>query len=243
MKPLPLFLLLSSLSSFAAADPATLAETTQPAAVTESAQAWPASKVIGSSVKNSSGETIGKVADLIVDISSGRVLAMVVSTGGFLGLGDSLSSMPPASLKYDAASKAFITTLGKEELGKLPQTKSGGGGSAEDKMRAARNAIGGDVTAPDNTARNDKDLPNKALTPVDQGNSETDLKITKDIRSAVVGSDLSFNAKNIKIITRDGKVTLRGVVKNQAEKDAVVKLAKDHAGSAALSDELAIEKE
>lgn len=81
--------------------------------------------------------------------------------------------------------------------------------------------------APDNTAHN-KAASGEAEgpTPFDQGTSESDRKITQVIRKAVMADDsLSFNAKNIKIITRDRHVVLRGPVNNQKERAAVEVLA------------------
>src|SRR5690242_5732198 len=72
---------------------------------------------------------------------------------------------------------------------------------------------------PDNTKVNMRDRDQSNLTPGDQSNSKEDLRITKNIRKALMkDKSLSTTAKNVKIITVDGKVTLRGPVKNPAEK-------------------------
>lgn len=87
-------------------------------------------------------------------------------------------------------------------------------------------------TQPDNTKVNERDTNAAALTPVDQGNNESDLKITQQIRQAVMANDaLSFTAKNVKIITNGGKVTLRGPVKTTAERDAIDAAARKVAGN------------
>src|SRR5262245_1105999 len=74
----------------------------------------------------------------------------------------------------------------------------------------------------ENTARNARDRAGDTLTPLDQGNNETDLNITKEIRKSIVvekGPDAhSVSARNIKIITKDGVVTLRGIVRTVGEK-------------------------
>ena len=76
--------------------------------------------------------------------------------------------------------------------------------------------------APDNTKVNKRDANSAALTPVDQGNGETDLRITQQIRQAVMADNsLSFTAKNVKIITKNGSVTLRGPVNTAAERSAM----------------------
>lgn len=104
-------------------------------------------------------------------------------------------------------------------------------------------ACGGDgkVDA-DNTKKNERDRDSASLTPMDQGNSAADIEMTQKIRQAVVAEDaLSSNAKNVKIITKDGKVTLRGPVKDEAEKARVVELAKGVAGTAPVDVQLEIE--
>ncbi|GAA5125598.1 PRC-barrel domain-containing protein [Luteolibacter yonseiensis] len=207
--------------------------------------AWRASEVIGTSVKNANDETIGEVKDLAIDFKNGEILAVIVSSGGFLGIADTLSSLPTSALRYDVDAKGFKTKLTKEQLQKAPQHKSGENPDYSDatvsqKLRDYRNAIGGDVTAEDNTAKNEVDSDGKTTTPIDQGNSEADIDTTKNIRSSVVDSDLSFNAKNIKIITKDGKVTLRGVVDSAAEHESVLKLVYRHVNEKHVDDSLTV---
>lgn len=91
------------------------------------------------------------------------------------------------------------------------------------------------VTGADNSRVNRRDRSGATLTPMDQGPSEADRKITRDIRKAVMSdSSLSFTAKNVKIITIDGKVTLRGPVKNEAERSAIEGAARKVVGNGAL---------
>ena len=78
-----------------------------------------------------------------------------------------------------------------------------------------------------------------ALTPMDQSNSEQDRKLTQSIRKALMDDErLSFTAKNVKIITQAGTVTLRGLVPNKAERDAVRDLAQKIAGAKNVIDQL-----
>ena len=71
-----------------------------------------------------------------------------------------------------------------------------------------------------------------SLTPMDQSNDEFDVKLTQRVRQAIVGDDrLSFTAKNVKIITVKGKVTLRGPVKTDAERSAIENAARKVAGA------------
>lgn len=96
-------------------------------------------------------------------------------------------------------------------------------------------------TARDNTAVNERDQSSAAKTPFDQGNNSNDIKLTADIRQQIVNrSGMSINARNIKIVSADGKVTLRGPVENQAEKDLIEQMAKDTAGAANIDNQLEV---
>jgi hyperosmotically inducible periplasmic protein len=102
-------------------------------------------------------------------------------------------------------------------------------------------AMAGDdeKTKADNTATNERDRSGETQTSGDQSNSSADLKITQGIRQALMkDGELSMTAKNIKIITENGQVTLRGPVKNVQEKARVNQLAKSAAGGARIVDQL-----
>jgi len=95
----------------------------------------------------------------------------------------------------------------------------------------------------DNTARNARDREGTTIQPIDQGNSEGDIAITQSIRKAVVANDsLSMNAKNVKIVTIDGEVTLRGPVKTPAEKATIVAAAGRTVGVKRVNDQIEVEK-
>lgn len=94
---------------------------------------------------------------------------------------------------------------------------------------------------PDNTGVNERDRSGATKTPLDQSNAQSDLDITQAIRKAVIGDkSLSFNAKNVKIITEGGRVTLRGPVKSVDERAKVVGFAKQAAGVASVDDQLEV---
>jgi hyperosmotically inducible protein len=98
-----------------------------------------------------------------------------------------------------------------------------------------------DKTKPDNTAVNERDRSGETQTSGDQSNSSADLKITQTIRQALMkDSELSTTAKNVKIITNNGHVTLRGPVKTAQEKAKIDQLAKSAAGGAKIDDQLEV---
>jgi osmotically-inducible protein OsmY len=96
----------------------------------------------------------------------------------------------------------------------------------------------------DNTERNDQKTPDALAStdPLDQGETEEDLRITSEIRKSIVSDkSLSTNAHNIKIMTAAGKVTLRGPVKSAHEKSKIEGYAKI-AGVGSVDNMLEVEK-
>jgi hyperosmotically inducible periplasmic protein len=93
----------------------------------------------------------------------------------------------------------------------------------------------------DNTGRNVRDRSDVTKTPTDQAENEADRAITQSIRQNIASdSSLSTNAKNVKIITVDGAVTLRGPVKSEKEKADIVARAQQIAGVKRVDDQLEI---
>ncbi len=127
---------------------------------------------------------------------------------------------------------AFVQPTFAADAAKAPRDTH----AADTKM----NAPGHDA---DNTARNARDADGTTLTPMDQGESEADRTITQQIRKAVVDHDqLSTNAKNVKIITNEGVVTLRGPVKSEAERSTIASVAQKTGGVKRVDNQLEIER-
>ena len=66
-----------------------------------------ASDVLGMTVKNYQDEKLGKVEDLAVDVESGRIVQVIISSGGLAGVGDRLTAVPPSALHHDVANKVL----------------------------------------------------------------------------------------------------------------------------------------
>lgn len=93
--------------------------------------------------------------------------------------------------------------------------------------------------AADNTGTNKSDASGNTVTPMDQGNSKSDVDITAAIRRALMAdASLSTTAKNVKIIAVKGKVTLRGAVLSADERDKIEAAAKRVAQS--VDDQLVV---
>src|SRR6266508_2271120 len=94
---------------------------------------------------------------------------------------------------------------------------------------------------PDNSGRNVRDRDDQNKTTGDQSENEADRTITQNIRRAVTADDsLSTNAKNVKIITNDGTVTLRAPVKSEKEKAEIEAKAKQVAGVKRVDNQLEV---
>ena len=93
----------------------------------------------------------------------------------------------------------------------------------------------------DNTAINERDRSDAAKTPIDQNENQKDIDITASIRKQVVDKKMSTNAENSKIITQDGKVTLRGPVKSEEEKKQIVDIAVSVAGDGNVTNQLEVQ--
>ena len=105
-------------------------------------------------------------------------------------------------------------------------------------------AAASDATEADNTKRNASEQNKDTDTAEKQSNSKDDLALTQKIRQAVMkDGSLSMNAKNVKIIAQDGKVTLKGPVDSQKEKDTIGTEAGEIAGKDKVDNQLEVKAE
>src|SRR5262245_58147037 len=103
---------------------------------------------------------------------------------------------------------------------------------------ALANAQDTQQPAPDNTKTNQRDRDKAAATADKQKMSAEDRELTRKIRTAIIGDKLlSTYAHNVKIIARDGKVTLKGPVRSEEEKRTVLGKAIEIAGEGSVTDE------
>lgn len=87
---------------------------------------WHASKLMGAKVQNTAGETIGDINDVLLD-ADGKVAAVVIGVGGFLGVGERNAAVSFASLQFsrDASNNPVVrVNATKEQLKSAPEWKS-----------------------------------------------------------------------------------------------------------------------
>ena len=198
-------------------------------------QVQKASKLIGTAVDNLQNEKLGKVENLLVDLPSGRVVAIIVSYGGFLGMGDELSAIPPTALRFTTDRDTLQLDTSKEMLSSAPHFKANqwpdfaqpSYASGVYRAYKVEPYFASDSrTEADNTARNVRDRNSSSLTPLDQGDNQADLDTTAQIRKEIIaGKSMSLNARNVKIITKNGQVSLRGPVNTAEEKRLIGDIA------------------
>jgi sporulation protein YlmC with PRC-barrel domain len=79
-----------------------------------------ATTLVGDRVRNSAGDDLGKIEELMIDLVRGRVAYAVLSFGGFLGIGDKLFVVPWSALQVDQPAHEFVLDIKREILEKAP---------------------------------------------------------------------------------------------------------------------------
>jgi len=93
----------------------------------------------------------------------------------------------------------------------------------------------------DNTRMNKADQKNTQPTAQNQSNEKADRELAAAVRKAIVSDkSLSTNAHNVKVIAKDGTVTLRGPVRNDDEKTKVSQLTRQVEGVSNVDDQLLV---
>jgi hypothetical protein len=79
-----------------------------------------ATRLLGSTIENPRGESLGRIEDLIIDPDDGRVAAAIVSMGGFLGTGEKLTAVPLPAFAHDETTGRFILDVDRDTLRRAP---------------------------------------------------------------------------------------------------------------------------
>jgi len=87
--------------------------------VSEIAGVVRASKLIGSPVRNTKAEELGKIENIAIDANTGAVAYAVMSHGGFLGLGEKLIPVPWSQLRRTSDGEVFVLDIDKKVLDKI----------------------------------------------------------------------------------------------------------------------------
>jgi sporulation protein YlmC with PRC-barrel domain len=207
-----------------------------------------ASKVIGSTVRNEAEEKVGKVDNLMLDLEAGRIVTVILSSGGFLGVGDELRAVPPGAFRARDKDNNLVVNASKDVVTTSPHFKAtewpnfGDATYSAGVYRAYRVEPYFSTDA-DNTKRNVRDRDDRNLTPLDQGTSAADVDMTRRIRKEILDEkNFSVNARNVKVITINGRVTLRGPVGTEEEKRTIGEIAQRLAPGASVDNQLEVKR-
>jgi sporulation protein YlmC with PRC-barrel domain len=74
----------------------------------------------GNRVRNSAGEDLGKIEEIMIDVPTGKVAYAVLSFGGFLGIGEKLFAVPWQALEIDQREHEFVLNVDKKLLENAP---------------------------------------------------------------------------------------------------------------------------
>jgi len=79
-----------------------------------------ASTLEGDKVMSSDGEDVGKIKEIMLDVYTGRIAYAVMSSGGFLGIGDKLLAIPWNALTLDTDRKCFLLSVNADTVKTAP---------------------------------------------------------------------------------------------------------------------------
>jgi sporulation protein YlmC with PRC-barrel domain len=79
-----------------------------------------ASNIIGTSVVNPKGSSLGDIKEVVIDPRTGKVAYAVVSFGGFLSMGEKLFAIPFSAFKYNMTKNEYVLDVSKEKLEAAP---------------------------------------------------------------------------------------------------------------------------
>jgi hypothetical protein len=193
-----------------------------------------ASRLIGTPVNNLQDENLGQVENLMVDLSASRIVAVIVSTGGFIGMDGELSAVPPTALHFNPDHDLLRLDASRETLGNSPHfqanrwpdfAQAGYAGGVYRAYNVEPWFNPEALTNADNTRPNIRDLDGP-LTTMDQGNRQADSDTEAQIRREIIADNrMSANARNVKITAITGRVILCGPVDSAAEKRLIGEIA------------------
>lgn len=148
--------------------------------------------------------------------------------------GSAMTPPPSPSVGTEEAMREETTSTS----GMTPYTSDTSTGTAGETVRTDTSTEGSETHAADNSARNEG---SREWTAGDQGNSPQDIEVTRNIRRALTSNEaLSTYAHNVKIITKDGAVHLKGPVRTSDEKSLIEETARRMAGASQVTSEITV---
>ncbi len=154
---------------------------------------------------------------------------------------DAVSANAPWMNTAPASADPAQSAQDREELTRTQPSRHSDLADKDADKDADKKAYKKDGKKDAQTARHVRDQDDQTRKPLVQGNSRADRETTAQIRKEIIaGENMSMNAQNVKIITRDGQVTLRGPVNSAEEKRAIGEIAVRITNEKAVDNQLEI---
>jgi sporulation protein YlmC with PRC-barrel domain len=188
-------------------------------------------KLIGASVASLPEKPFGKVENFVVDLSAGRIIALIISSGRLIGAGGELTAVPPAAFRFSAGDDVVHLKASMEVFADSPHFKSDEWPDfgREDYIARVCRAykVEPNITPEAGGALQGPGAGGAAtLALIGNGGGDADTAMTAQVWKEILdGKGMSANAKKVKIITIDGRVTLRGPVDSDEEKRLIGEIA------------------
>jgi sporulation protein YlmC with PRC-barrel domain len=188
--------------------------------------------ITGMDVLDRENQKIGKIENVIIDLSNGRIVELTIAAGNYLGKHGERSAVPPQALHFGPDHDVLTLNTTKEALLNAPHFTAG-----EDDWIVTRSqatevyqayhvlpyflpaGLGSSTLAASR-------VNTKKLQPAVQGKSQFDLDVTAKIEKEIQDTEgLSADARAVKVTTLNDRVTLRGTVDTPDEKRRLGEIA------------------
>lgn len=209
--------------------------------------------LMGYKVQNAAGEDLGRVEELVIDQTNGRILYSVLSSGGFLGIGNRLIAIPWSALQLNSFDKRFLLNVDKETLRNAPSFDRNhwpdlssrewndqvstyfAYNPASETVGTERSVGQRHVNVNESRTRGLEE----ALKPVEP--SEEDEKLARRVEFELY-STRAFNLDEIQVTANNGSVALNGRVSSRAESILASNTAKAVDGVRSVTNNLKVSK-
>jgi hyperosmotically inducible periplasmic protein len=183
-------------------------------------------------------------------IQTGRLISFLAGTllaASGLAFGQGTTDQPPLTPDPQGSLRDTAQLQGgRLDTLRMPRSTHDTyeGSSTDSSQSSVRDSSQGSsrgAVAPDNTGINKRDRDDTEVTADEQGQSAADIDVTRKIRRAIMDDDsFSTYAKNVKIVTKDGMVTLKGPVRSEQEKTSIEAKAASIAGTGKIRNQLEV---
>jgi sporulation protein YlmC with PRC-barrel domain len=197
---------------------------------------------------NTGNVNVGRVADLMMDLAGERVMFAVIA---FYGSDENLHLVPPGAMTLDANETSYQLKIESAQVGELVNRQEFLWRDLADPERASANyraygrELAFDASAAGTLESSRKLVRDYVPPPVVVTNAEVenpDAEMTRKVWKAILEADLDngFLAKEMKISTVNGKVTLTGRVGQEKERGGFGTIAEGVAGAENVKNELEV---